>query len=218
MAEIGPRGYDHNAAAFFVTNTDDCRESGVHWISVAISMRWDPPPPLCFREFGDSRVGSTVSRLAHSPLAWAPCACIEWLIRSCCFLLETQTCVSRDFRSLVQSTRGSLTRAVGRNGGTPLGVGSNLSAVLCPHGSRSQPLQLEAQHVQLLGRDVCSRGAHLRSWGARCGCAACGRSGGPVPITGRSERRACHVERAACGAGLGPYDAKIVERGRVRHG
>ena len=26
--------------AFFITNTDDCRRRGTHWISVAISMRW----------------------------------------------------------------------------------------------------------------------------------------------------------------------------------
>ena len=41
----GPQG---PSRAFFVTNTDDCRSDGVHWISVAInfSMRWDRLPPL----------------------------------------------------------------------------------------------------------------------------------------------------------------------------
>ena len=27
--------------AFFITNTEDCRRRGSHWISVAISMRWN---------------------------------------------------------------------------------------------------------------------------------------------------------------------------------
>ena len=31
----GPQG---PSRAFFVTNTDDCRSGGVHWVSVAISM------------------------------------------------------------------------------------------------------------------------------------------------------------------------------------
>ena len=26
---------------FFVTNTQDCRMSGSHWISIAIELRWD---------------------------------------------------------------------------------------------------------------------------------------------------------------------------------
>ena len=32
--------------AFFVTNTQDCRGRGAHWISVAIGLRWASPPPL----------------------------------------------------------------------------------------------------------------------------------------------------------------------------
>ena len=32
--------------AFYVTNTQDCRGRGAHWISVAIGLRWVSPPPL----------------------------------------------------------------------------------------------------------------------------------------------------------------------------
>ena len=32
--------------AFYVTNTQDCRGRGAHWISVAIGLRWASPPPL----------------------------------------------------------------------------------------------------------------------------------------------------------------------------
>tara|TARA_B100000767_G_C19689941_1_gene503533 strand:+ start:125 stop:550 length:426 start_codon:yes stop_codon:yes gene_type:complete len=46
VTDYAAAGRQGPTRAFFATNTDDCRESGVHWISVAISMRWDPPPPL----------------------------------------------------------------------------------------------------------------------------------------------------------------------------
>ena len=47
VTDYAAGGRQGPSRAFFVTNTDDCRSDGVHWISVAISMRWDPPaPPL----------------------------------------------------------------------------------------------------------------------------------------------------------------------------
>ena len=46
VTDYAAGGRQGPSCAFFVTNTDDCRSDGVHWISVAISMRWDPPPPL----------------------------------------------------------------------------------------------------------------------------------------------------------------------------
>ena len=46
VTDYAAAGRQGPTRAFFTTNTDDCRKGGVHWISVAISMRWDPPPPL----------------------------------------------------------------------------------------------------------------------------------------------------------------------------
>ena len=38
--------------AFYVTNTQDCRGRGAHWISVAIGLRWASPPPLYIASSG----------------------------------------------------------------------------------------------------------------------------------------------------------------------
>ena len=41
MSYVG-RSDDHEPSrAFFITNNQDCRQRGSHWISLAISMRWD---------------------------------------------------------------------------------------------------------------------------------------------------------------------------------
>ena len=37
----GSNGSGEPLRSFFVINTQDCRQDGVHWISVAISMRWN---------------------------------------------------------------------------------------------------------------------------------------------------------------------------------
>ena len=39
MDFVGSTSQD-SSRAFFIINTQDCRHDGSHWISVAISMRW----------------------------------------------------------------------------------------------------------------------------------------------------------------------------------
>jgi len=41
MSYVGRSDSHEPSRAFFITNTQDCRGPGSHWISVAISMRWD---------------------------------------------------------------------------------------------------------------------------------------------------------------------------------
>ena len=69
VTDYAAGGRQGPSRAFFVTNTDDCRSDGVHWISVAISMRWDPPPPLYFRESS----GTVVSGRGVAARALATC-------------------------------------------------------------------------------------------------------------------------------------------------